>query len=168
MSDSNSNELPALKDKDLTSQALLIFFLIVGPATILYVCVTCYCRHKRNQRLAAEKEARRVKYATTTGGIATQVETVQTEQNIMVNVDDIDKDKELNFMSSKANSGGDFGDKAEKALKNQELNPKESSQSPSPKRGERLNQVCATPVTGLHMEENASGEIELRKKDEAV
>ena len=52
------SDLPPLEDKDYTTQSIFIFSLIIGPALLIYVVLTCYCKYKRKQRKEAEQKAR--------------------------------------------------------------------------------------------------------------
>ena len=48
------DERPPLVEKDWMPQAMLIVGCIIIPVLVCYTCITCFFRHNRRKRLAAE------------------------------------------------------------------------------------------------------------------
>ena len=80
--------MPEIKDKDHTSEAVAIFFMIITPIIVAYILVTCFCRYRRKIRKETERKTRAEKYrqrVDTPRKSAPPLgsETVATEQNMV-------------------------------------------------------------------------------------
>ena len=62
MDSRDAQNLPPLKDKDLSEESLTVFAVIVIPILTLFILVTCVFRCRRSKRKAVEQQEKAKKY----------------------------------------------------------------------------------------------------------